>query len=373
MKRLIALFICFFILIIPFCNIPTSADFEPVYGIDVSRWQGDSIDWIKVKNDGINFAIIRAYSYGEDLYFQRNYSGAIAAGLDVGAYSYTYAETIEEAITEANDLVRVLGKRKFQYPVFIDIEDPFYQSINKNLTTQIVLTELEILKKAGYYAAIYSGKYFAETYLNLSALSDYDIWIAQYNSTCTFKGEYTMWQYSDSGSVDGIYGSVDTNYCYVDYPHIISQSGLNFIFENNQFPMGGKVTADILNIREGPSTSYAAITQIPYGTAVSVNGIEGNSNWYVVSFHDSNNKYRTGYCSSDYIKLQKIYDVLGDIDTSGTVDATDALFVLHHTVGKIVLPEEALECADVNWDKEITPNDALIILHFSVGKITSFN
>jgi len=372
MKKLIALTISFLFLILPFNSYGVNAENEPIYGIDVSRWQGD-IDWVKVKNAGVNFAILRAYSFGEDYNFQEYYSAAVAAGLEVGAYSYTYAENLEEAVEEANALVAVLGKRKFQYPVFIDIEDPFYQSANKkDLTTQIVLTELEILRDAGYYAAIYSGKYFAETYLDLTKLSDYDMWIAQYNDTCTFTGEYTMWQYSDSGEVNGISGPVDTDYCYVDYSQIIADSGLNYIYENRVYPCKGTVTADVLNVRKGPSSTFDAITQIEFGTTVTVNAVEGASGWYCISFTDSSDKYYTGYCSGEFIELQQIYDILGDVDLSGVVNASDALTVLHHTVGKIKLPNDALDCADVDRNGEITTKDALTILHYTVGKITSF-
>lgn len=372
MKYLISLFIVFSLILVTFNLSPIAETTKPIFGIDVSRWQGE-IDWIEVKNDGVDFAILRAYSYGEDIYFQKNYTEAIAAGLNVGAYSYTYAETIDEAIAEANNIVSVLGKRKFHYPIFIDIEDPSYYSIDKNLTTQIVLTELEILKKAGYYAAVYSGKYFAEDYLNLSALSNYDMWIAQYNSSCTYNKNYTMWQYSDSGSIKGISGAVDTNYCYVDYPKIISNSGLNYLNENSIFPCNGLVTADILNVRSGPSTANNVIAKIPKDFVVTINGIENISGWYYISFTDENGKYFAGYCSGDYIKLQTKREFLGDVDLSGVVDVADALTILQHSVGKIILSQDTLNCADVNFDGIIDANDALCVLQYSVGKITSFN
>ncbi len=372
MKKLIALTIAIIIIILPLNSFTSYAENEPIFGIDVSRWQGE-IDWIEVKNNGVNFAILRAYSYGEDYNFQEYYSGAVAAGLDVGAYSYTYAENLEEAVEEANDLVAVLGKRKFQYPIFIDIEDPFYQSVSKkDLTTQIVLTELQILRDAGYYAAIYSGKYFADTYLDLTKLYDYDMWIAQYNDTCTYTGDYTMWQYSDSGSVNGISGPVDTNYCYVNYPEIVANSGLNYLMQNVNFPCSGRVTADSLNVREGPNTTYTAITQISLDTNVTVNGVECVSGWYYISFTDSSNNYYTGYCSSEYIELQRFFDILGDVDLSGTVDVSDGLIVLQHTVKKVILPSDAQDCADVDRNGNINANDALLILQYSVGKITSF-
>lgn len=370
MKKILSLILSFIILIIPF-SVSTTAEVEPIFGIDVSRWQG-AIDWNAVKNDGVNFVILRAYSYGEDYNFQENYAGAIAAGLDVGAYSYTYAETIDEAIQEANDLVAVLGKREFQYPIFIDIEDPYYYGKDKSLTTQIVKTELEILTQAGYYAAIYSGKNFVQNYINISELSDYDLWVAQYYSSCTYEGDYTMWQFSDSGSIDGISGNVDTNYCYVDYPQIIAQSGLNYISDNSTYPRSGVVTADLLNLREGPSTNFDVVTKIPQNSTVTINGVEGVSGWAYVSFFDAEGNYFTGYCSREYITIQSIYELLGDVNLSQTVDADDALAVLLHVTGKALLPDGAHDCADVNRDGEISPNDALLILQFFVGKINSF-
>ncbi len=372
MKRIISFLIILILTVVPFNTAKSNAESEPIFGIDVSRWQ-EEIDWVKVKNDNVNFAIIRAHSNGEDIYFQENYAGAIAAGLDVGAYSYTYATSIDEATKEANDLVSILGKRKFQYPIFIDIEDPSYYSISKDLTTQILLTQLEILRDAGYYAAIYSGVSFAENQLDLSLLSDYDMWIAHYSSSCGYSHEYTMWQYSDSGSVNGISGPVDTDYCYVDYPKIIAESGLNFLKENSMYPSVGTVTADVLNIRNKPSTSGDVVTQIPQDTNVTVNGVEGISGWYYISFTDANNNYYTGYCSNDYINIKNAYNILGDVDLSGSIDATDALIVLQHSVGKIALTSDALKCADVDRNDNVSANDALLILQYSVGKITIFN
>lgn len=99
---------------------------ESTKGIDVSVWQGD-IDFAKVKANGIDFVIIRA-GYGKltsqkDKYFEQNYSRAKAAGLHVGAYWYSYAQSADDAKKEAQTCISVLKGKQFDYPVYFDIEE----------------------------------------------------------------------------------------------------------------------------------------------------------------------------------------------------------------------------------------------------------
>lgn len=198
-----------------------------IKGIDVSKHNG-TIDWNKVKASGIKFAIIRG-GFGNttvDPQFKANIEGAIAAGVDVGVYWFSYAINTTKAKEEANKCLEVLKpyKDKIKYPVFFDFE---YDSVNyakkqgvsvtKTMASNMAKAFLQQVKSSGYKVGIYTNLDFSNNYFSSEVLSTYDTWIAQYNSKCTYSGKYVMWQYSESGKVDGISGNVDLNYCYKEY------------------------------------------------------------------------------------------------------------------------------------------------------------
>ena len=189
-------------------------------GIDVSKWQ-DIIDWNKVKNSGIDFAIIRIgygkYNYQKDECFERNYTGARNNGIPVGVYHYSYALSVEDAKEEARCVIEWLAGRKLNLPVYFDIEDNSQSSLDKNVLNSMCEEFCNTIEKAGYWAGIYSNKYWATSIIDGNRLgSRYTYWIAQYNKECTYKGRYDIWQYTSSGKVDGISGNVDMNYMYRD-------------------------------------------------------------------------------------------------------------------------------------------------------------
>lgn len=184
-------------------------------GIDVSKHQG-TIDWKKVKNDGVEFAIIRI-GYGgsapvKDAKFEENYKYARANGLDVGVYIYSYADTLTDAKTEANAVINWLGGRDLELPVYFDIEDKKQSILGNTLRTNITKTFCEMIEGAGYWAGIYANKSWLTSKLNMNELNAYTVWVAQWANTNTYKGPYAMWQYTSDGSVNGISGRVDMNY-----------------------------------------------------------------------------------------------------------------------------------------------------------------
>lgn len=184
-------------------------------GIDVSKHQG-TIDWKKVKNDGVEFAIIRI-GYGgsapvKDEKFEENYKNARANGLDVGVYIYSYADTLTDAKTEANAVINWLGGRDLELPVYFDIEDKKQSVLGNTLRTNIVKTFCDMIENAGYWAGIYANKSWLTSKLNMNELNAYTVWVAQWANTNTYKGPYAMWQYTSDGSVNGISGRVDMNY-----------------------------------------------------------------------------------------------------------------------------------------------------------------
>jgi uncharacterized protein YjdB len=206
-----------------------------IKGIDVSKWQY-TINWSSVKSDGVKFAMIRS-SYGDgtdgyknngvDPMFETNYTGAKNNGIAVGAYHYSYATTVAEATAEANFFVSRLKGKQFEYPICVDIEDESQASLDAKTLTDISLVYLNTIKNAGYYPIIYANKYWFTSKLDDTRLAPYDHWLAQWSSSITYTGKVGIWQYTSSGTVNGISGSVDMNTSFVDYEAKIKALHLN--------------------------------------------------------------------------------------------------------------------------------------------------
>lgn len=199
-------------------------------GIDVSYCQ-NIINWDAVKADGIEFAIIRA-GYGRsvsqtDAKFVQHYSGASVVGMPVGAYWYSYAESVEDARAEAKACIEVLGDRKFSLPIYYDVEEPSILGKGKDFVSECIRMFCDELERAGYFAGFYTSKSVLERLVHDEIRERYCVWSAQWNSTDDYKGQHGMWQYSDKGRVNGINGDVDMDEMYVDYPSIIIQGGYN--------------------------------------------------------------------------------------------------------------------------------------------------
>lgn len=189
-------------------------------GIDVSQWQG-KIDWEKVKASGVEFAIIRCgYSVDkekyDDKYWRRNVSECERLGIPYGVYIYSYAQDVEWALSEAEHVLRLLKGHKPYYPVYFDMEDETTEECDH---AAIATAFCNKITEAGYKVGVYANKYWWETKLTDKCFSQWDRWVAQWNSSCTYRGSYSIWQYSDNGRVDGIEGPVDLDYLVVDdYP-----------------------------------------------------------------------------------------------------------------------------------------------------------
>ena len=191
-------------------------------GIDVSKWQAD-IDWKAVAGAGIDFAIIRVGYRGsetgvlvEDPYFKANIAGATKAGVKVGVYFFTQAINEAEAVEEASMAMELVKGYRLDYPIYIDTEwsGGRADNLNKTNRTKIVKAFCKTVQNGGYKAGVYASKYWYLDNLHVDELKDYTIWVAQYNTECTYTGKYDMWQYTDKGRVPGIKGNVDLNICY---------------------------------------------------------------------------------------------------------------------------------------------------------------
>lgn len=214
-------------------------------GIDVAKYQGN-IDWAKVKKSGKEFAFIRigwagfdgaiVANGGIDSMFHTNVKAAIAAGINVGIYVYSYCKTAQAARTAARETLSLVAPYKLTYPIAFDIESisqtepggACYNLMSKAENTDIASAFLQEIQKAKYYGLLYTYKSFAESYLDMSKLTAYDVWIAQYATKCTYAGNYGIWQHAgDAGRCEGVNTACDLNVAYKDYAAIIKAAGLN--------------------------------------------------------------------------------------------------------------------------------------------------
>lgn len=192
-------------------------------GIDVSSFSGD-IEWDKVKAAGIDFVMVRlgGRGYGADggLYADDRaaeyISGAKAAGLKVGAYFFSQATTNAEAEEEADYARQVLGDTKLDYPLAYDWEiikndDARTDSVSATQATECAVAFCERVKSYGYIPMIYSASREFYFKYDLTRLKDYELWLVQYANLPDFYYQFSMWQYSETGKVDGIEGNVDLN------------------------------------------------------------------------------------------------------------------------------------------------------------------
>lgn len=191
-------------------------------GIDVSKYQG-AVNWSAVKNAGYSFAFIKAGSAksGLDPYYAVNMAGATAAGMKVGVYVYSYATTVEGAMTEAQFAIAAMEPYSVSYPVVYDLEDSIHKNMSPDQLAALTVAFCSTVQQAGYYPMVYSSKNWM---VGKIAATPYDKWIAQYNTVCEYPNP-AFWQYSNSGVVAGINGSVDVNYQFKDYSNLIVANG----------------------------------------------------------------------------------------------------------------------------------------------------
>lgn len=219
----------------------------PLYkGLDLSRHQeAGKVNFKECKGLGYSFVILRA-GYGKhpsqkDAAFESHYKAAKEAGLNIGAYHYSYAVTPAEAVQEANCFLSWINGKKLDYPVVFDIEDKCQKKLSNAQRTDIALAFMTTVEAAGYYTMLYSsaswlGKMFDwERKYNGVALKHFDVWAAAYvgsesNIKKYYQGIYGIWQYTSSLVVKKIYKSrLDHNYAYKNYPAIIRRAGLNHL------------------------------------------------------------------------------------------------------------------------------------------------
>ena len=202
-------------------------DQDALFGIDVSK-HNNKIDWESVKAAGVDFVIIRCGYRGsksgylvEDPRFKENIEGAQAAGLKVGIYFFTQAVTEVEAVEEASMVLTLCREYKIALPIFIDTEGAGgggrADQLDKEMRTKVCRAFCQTIDNNGFHAGVYASKSWFENNLDVSQLDSYYIWLAQYSRQTTYGGHYDLWQYTSSGTVDGINTRVDLDMCYTNF------------------------------------------------------------------------------------------------------------------------------------------------------------
>lgn len=202
--------------------------------VDVSDLQG-KIDWERVSEDGIDFAMIRlgrrGYTEGNiylDNYYYENVSGVQSEGMPFGVYFFSQAITEDEAIEEANFVIKHLSGSGISYPVVFDHEpvesaDGRANNLSKNELTHITKAFCQKIEDAGYTPMIYGNAFDMER-LNLNDLKGIDVWYAEYESSQpTGQFDFAMWQYSSTASVSGINTQADLSILFKPLDSVRSQ------------------------------------------------------------------------------------------------------------------------------------------------------
>ncbi len=225
-------------------------------GIDISHHQYKidpngyvTLNWDAIKAAGVEYVIIRAgdAAIGLDPTFEKSYADAKAAGLDVGVYFYTRATCVDEIRREAYLVLSALEGKQFEYPIYLDLEDESLMGIDPAILNEMCVEFFTILQRSGYYTGLYVNHEWLYNLIDKdTALTRFEIWYARYPALSEGE-EYTwnveengehlgMWQYTDSGVIEGVDTVFDFNFAYKDYPTLIKEGGFNGYDGDVKFP-----------------------------------------------------------------------------------------------------------------------------------------
>lgn len=277
-------------------------------GIDVSKHQG-KIDWHKVKQSGIDFAILRAgygrYDTQKDERFEENYANAKKEGIKLGAYHYSYAKSVEDAIAEAQTLLGWLKGKQFEYPIAFDVEEKAQSDKGKQFVSDIIRAFCEKVEQAGYYVCIYANKNWFENYIDDDCKKKYDCWLAQWTDKPTYSGNYGLWQYSSQGSIEGINTRTDLDESYKDYAAIMKNKSLN-----------GFSSASGGSVSEFPARMMVSLEKTPIYVSATAKTPSGKKSgtFYIYDGKEINGRYRITSSPSKAEKKPIGENVTGFVD-----------------------------------------------------------
>jgi GH25 family lysozyme M1 (1,4-beta-N-acetylmuramidase) len=187
------------------------------------------VDFAKLKKAGVDFVMIkigaRGYSSGNivmDANYEDNLAAAKKAGLDIGVYFSSQAVSKSEAREEADTVLDAIEKYSIKYPVAFmmqNVTDDMarIEALETSERTQIAKAFMDRIANSGYTPVLYGDLEWLLTYLDMSSLSDYDVWYAQDSSKPDYPYQFTMWQYSSNSTVSGIDSKASMILSFKDY------------------------------------------------------------------------------------------------------------------------------------------------------------
>lgn len=195
-------------------------------GIDVCGYQG-TIDFKKVKASGVEVVIIKAGArYNAVPTWEENFANAKNNGMHVGAYWYSYANSIADLKREVQAFIAALKGKQLDFPVYLDLEESAQFNKGKAFCTELVEVFCSEMRAAGYYSGVYCSTYWYTACVDEETRKKYPAWIADYRSKCYYEDEYGIWQY-DAAYVPGVQNTCDRDMVYIDYALEIKKDGWN--------------------------------------------------------------------------------------------------------------------------------------------------
>ena len=216
-------------------------------GVDLSYCQ-TSVNWNTLK---VDFVLIRAgygkYAYQKDDMFESHYANACAHNINKGAYWYSYAMSEAEAVEEAKACIAVLKGKKFEYPIYFDMEEQKQKALGKAKVSAIVKAFCSTMEEAGYWVGLYTNVDWYVNVIDDTIKTRYAIWIAHWDAAKpAISGPYGIWQYT-VGTINGVSGRCDLDYAYVDYPTQIKERGKNGYPEPTK-PVAKKTISAVITV-----------------------------------------------------------------------------------------------------------------------------
>ena len=303
-------------------------------------------DFAAVKNAGVYGVILRA-GYGreasqKDRKFEEFYAAAKAAGLHIGAYWYSYADSAADAAKEANACLACIQGKQFDFPVYYDLEESSTAALGKDTCTQIAHTFCTAMEQAGYWAGVYANTNWWQNYLDHATLwPRYTVWMADYRQAYNTTLGRDMHQYTSTGSVAGVNGNVDCNRCTRDFPAEIGSlyGDTAAVPETPEVNSTARCTGDRVNIRAEAHTGAIVLTQANSGDALTWLADDGwgwskvqkgnITGWMVNQYLDKPglSRYKVGECTGDRVNVRAgrgtNYKVLRQVNKGNLFDIID--------------------------------------------------
>lgn len=274
-------------------------------GIDVSYWKMD-IDWEQVAADDVDFAMLGTRFRGNvDPYFPINAEKASEAGLDIGAYIYSYATTVEMAEQEADFVLNLIKDYPISYPVAFDAEDnATLGTLAPSQVSEIINAFCRKIEAAGYHPMLYANEHWLSDKIDMSMI-DCDIWVARYNTMYTYAAP-SMWQATNTGLINGVNGNVDIDFLFTDYSLIIPANtwrtiaGSRYYYQNHRLQKSAWIHDGLnwyyMNDTGNPETDWKNISETWYylgpDGAMQTGWQQINGVWYYL---DSSGAMQTGW------------------------------------------------------------------------------